>query len=221
MIIIFLCFYGILSSVVRMKKVILNKAIDLIKKDYPNYDQDKLDVIAYGLESIYLTITKMIIIFALAFLLNIVKEVIFLLVSYNIIRTTAFGLHATKSIYCLITSLLFFVVGAIMCKTIVISSYLKITLSLISFICLTKYAPADTYKRPLINAKKRKKFKILTIISGFIYVILIIYFRNNVISNYILVGMIEATLLIHPLVYKVFNLPYDNYKKYDSSLVEV
>lgn len=197
-----------------MKKIILNSAIDLIKRDYPDYDQDKLDIIAYGLEAIYLTFTKMIIIFTLAFLLNVEKDVVILLVFYNIIRTTAFGLHATKSIYCLLSSLLFFVIGAIVCKTIFIPVYLKVLLSLLSFVCLARYAPADTYKRPLINAKKRKKFKILTIISSSIYLILIVCFRNNPISNYMLLGMIEASMLVHPFVYKVFKLPYDNYKNY-------
>ena len=47
--------------------------------------------------------------------------------------------------------------------------------------------------------------------------------RNNldivdIISNYLLVGMVEAVIMIHPLVYKVFKLPYANYKNYNLGL---
>ena len=53
-----------------MKKRFLEFSMNNIKKKYPNYDEDKLDEIAYGLEAIYLTFTKTIIIFALAFILQ-------------------------------------------------------------------------------------------------------------------------------------------------------
>lgn len=44
----------------------------------------------------------------------------------------------------------------------------------ISYIFLVIYAPADTYKRPLVNAKKRKIYKIITVISSSIFLILIV-----------------------------------------------
>ena len=80
---------------------------------------------------------------------------------------------------------------------------------------IIKYAPADTVKRPLINAKKRKRFKIISIIKSIIYLLLIIYFDKMQLSGFLLVGLVEAIIMIHPLVYKIFNLPYNNYKNYD------
>ena len=58
-----------------MKKKILNHCMSIVKDKYPEYDEDKLEVINYGLESIYLTFTKIIIIFILAIILKIWKEV--------------------------------------------------------------------------------------------------------------------------------------------------
>lgn len=200
-----------------MKKMFLKISINSIKKKYPNFDQEKLDEISYGLEAIYLTITKMVIIFALAFALGIVKDTLFLLISYNIIRTTAFGMHAKKSIHCLIISIVFFIGGGIICKYISIPYYIKIAISIISLICLIKYAPADTYKRPLVNAKKRKIYKIITIINGIIFTVLIIVLKDNIIGTYLCLGILEATLMIHPLTYRMFQLPYNNYKSYDVS----
>lgn len=202
-----------------MKKFIVKKCMNLIKKNNPDYSKEKLEEIKYGLESVYLTYTKIIIILILAYLLGIIKETLLLLVTYNIIRTNAFGLHATKSIYCLITSLSLFIGGVYIAEFVYFPIYIKIAIAVLAVVCLYKYAPADTYKRPLINAKKRKKYKITSVILGIIYCILIFVFNTKTISNYLLIGMVESVIMIHPLVYKLFNLPFDNYKKYKVNAV--
>ncbi len=193
--------------------------MDLVKKNNPTYQEEKLEEIRYGLESIYLTYTKIFLIFVLAYFLGIIKETLLLLVTYNIIRTFAFGIHATKSIYCLITSLILFIGGVYVVKYMSLNIYVKAIISIILLICIYKYAPADTYKRPLINERKRKKYKAISTILGIAYVILIIIFNNYIISNYLLIGMLETVIMIHPIVYKIFNLPFDNYKKYKLNAV--
>lgn len=193
--------------------------MDLVKKNNPTYQEEKLEEIRYGLESIYLTYTKIFLIFVLAYFLGIIKETLLLLVTYNIIRTFAFGIHATKSIYCLITSLMLFIGGVYVVKYMSLNIYVKAIISIILLICIYKYAPADTYKRPLINERKRKKYKVISTILGIAYVILIIIFNNYIISNYLLIGMLETVIMIHPIVYKIFNLPFDNYKKYKLNTV--
>lgn len=193
--------------------------MDLVKKNNSTYQEEKLEEIRYGLESIYLTYTKIFLIFVLAYFLGIIKETLLLLVTYNIIRTFAFGIHATKSIYCLITSLMLFIGGVYVVKYMSLNIYVKAIISIILLICIYKYAPADTYKRPLINERKRKKYKVISTILGIAYVILIIIFNNYIISNYLLIGMLETVIMIHPIVYKIFNLPFDNYKKYKLNAV--
>ena len=89
------------------KKKFLNSSIRAIKKYYPEYDEEKLEIIEYGLESLYLSITKLIIIFGLSYYLGILLEVFLLSLSYNLIRFTALGMHASKSIHCLIISLIY------------------------------------------------------------------------------------------------------------------
>ena len=179
------------------------------------YSNDEIEIIRYGLEALYLTITKMIIILSLALLFNIIKETIILLILYNIIRTNAFGLHATKSIYCLISSLIMFIGGALFCKYCVLPFEVIVILALICNVCLLLYAPADTHKRPLVNAKKRKRLKYVSFSLGIIYTVLIIVFRDYSIVNYLLLGMIESIIMILPITYKIFNLPYNNYKTYN------
>ncbi len=188
--------------------------MEVVKNKYPEYDEDKLEIINYGLESIYLTFTKIIIIFVLAIILNIWKEVLLLLAFYNLIRVSAFGMHAKKSIHCLIISLTLFIGGVYLCRYLVIPLILKVVLSIICIILIAKYAPADTEKRPIINKKLRKKYKIISVIISGVFAISIVLLSDKSISNYLLLGMIEATIMLLPITYKIFDLPYDNYKKY-------
>lgn len=200
-----------------MKDKILNKCMNSVREKYPNYSQDKLDEIEYGLEAIYLTFTKVIVIFSIAYILGVLKELVIVLLFYNLLRTTAFGMHAKKSWHCYLISISVFVGGAMLCKYININVYVKLVLSSISFICMILYAPADTYKRPLINSKKRKIYKVGSIFISLVYIIFIFIFKDNVISNYLFMGLLAASMMIHPVTYRMFQLPYNNYKTYNAS----
>ena len=201
-----------------MKKKFLLFADNTIKKKYPSISNDEIEIINYGLESVYLTITKLLIILLLSVILGITDKVLLILIFYNIIRITAFGLHASKSIYCLISSCLFLIGGVFICEFINISFPLKVIMSFVCIICIYLYAPADTHKRPLINKKKRKIYKTISLLSSVIYSILIVVYNESVISSYLLFSMIIAVMMILPFTYKVFNMPYNNYKTYDYGL---
>ena len=200
-----------------MREKFLKKSIASVKKKYPYYTEEKLEEIEYGLDAIYLNIPKTLIIFGLAIILGIFKDMILLLTFYGILRTFAFGMHASKSWHCLVISTVMFIGGGLVCKYIIIPYYVKIIISILSLICIIKYAPADTHKRPLINAKRRKIYKIVSSIIALIYVVLIIIFVNKDISMYLTMGILEAVLMIHPITYKVFQMPYANYKHYNTS----
>lgn len=197
-----------------MKKKFLNSSMEFIKNN-KYYSEEQLEIIAYGLEALYLMFTKMIIIFAIAYLLGIFREMLLILVTYNVIRSQSFGIHANKSIYCLISSLIMFIGGALICKYFILPFAVIISLALVCNVCLLLYAPADTYNRPLVNAKKRKRYKIVSFLLGIIYTILIIIFKDHFIVNFLLFGMIEAVISILPITYKTFHLPYNNYKNYN------
>ena len=77
------------------------------------------------------------------------------------------------------------------------------------------YAPADTVKRPLINSKKRKKYKITSIIFTLIYFVLAIITKDNLVVNSLTFGLLIECILISPFTYKTFKMPYKNYKNYD------
>lgn len=187
-----------------------------IKKNQPEKNEEELEIIEYGLEALYLTFTKIIIILLLSIILDIFKETILMILFYNVIRLFAFGLHAKNSANCFIMSAILFIGGTYLAIYIDIPIILKIILSITCIVLIIIYAPADTEKRPLINVKKRKRFKILSTITSLIITFLIIYFNDKYISNFMLIGMIESTIMILPITYKLYGLPYNNYKNYSN-----
>lgn len=194
-----------------MKSFFMNKSLAFLCK-YNTYSDEDIEKLSYGLEGIYLTITKLIIIFALALLLNIFKEIIFLLIIFNIIRYFGFGIHAKKSSECLITSLILFIILPFAFLTFNISKKILFIISTISILSFFLFAPADTIKRPLKNKKKRTIRKILTIIVGIIYLLCGSIINNYTISTLFFLAIIIQSIVINPITYKLMRQPYNNYK---------
>ena len=199
-----------------MKKRIINYCLKIVKKKYPQYDEDKLDVIKYGLESIYILITKLFIIGILAYILGLFKELIIFLLIYNIIRTFSFGLHATKSWICLVSSTLIFILVPLICKYLYIPIWWKTIIGIILLFIYYKYAPADTHKRPIINKNRRLFYKYSSVLICIIFIYLSIFIDNIFISNCFILSLIVQSFVILPLTYKIFGLPYNNYLNYQS-----
>ncbi len=196
-----------------MKDLIIGKQLNVIKK-YNNFDDDKLAVIKYGLESIYILITKTIIILLVSYLLGLLKKTVIFLVCYNFIRIPSFGLHATKSWICLVSSLLIFIILPFICTVITIPMYLKIIIGLIGLAFIIKNAPADTYKRPIISKKRRMFFKVCSSIVTIAMILFSLFIEDQFLANSLLFSIILQCFMISPTVYKFFKLPYNNYKKY-------
>lgn len=193
-----------------IKPVVINFFINIIKKNKPATSKLELEKIRYGLEGVYLTIFKFIIILGISLYLNVFTYFIIFLIFYNIIRMFAFGFHASKSFTCLVLSSLIFIVIPYLASVITINFYIKIFLCIYSLLMIILFAPADTKKRPLKNKKKRFQLKIISIIITLVY-IFIILINNSFIANIVLFSLLVETLLISPIIYIIFKMPYKNY----------
>jgi len=193
-----------------MKKIIIGNIMKYIKKK-TNYDEIKLKEIEYGLASIYLTFSKILIILILAYFLGIIKEVLIFMLFFNILRTTGFGLHATKSWICLVSSTLSFIGIPIICKYVVLNIYAKLLICIVGICLMFKNAPADTKKKPIVSKKRRLILKIISTILAIIFAISAIIMKNNFLSNCLIFALILEDFMISPTIYKIFKLPYNNY----------
>lgn len=195
-----------------MQQKVINKLMTIITNKNKITDIEH-EQIVYGLTGIYMFITKFIIISLVALIFNIFDEMIIFLLIFNIIRIFAFGLHATKSYICLIVSSLTFLVVPYISNVITIPNEFKLFFGIILTLLIFKNSPADTYKRPIVSKKRRLFFKITSTIISLIYIILSLY-TTSFISNCLIFSLLIENILISPLTYKIFKLPYNNYKNY-------
>ena len=72
-------------------------------------------------------------------------------------------------------------------------------------------APADTKKRPIVNKRRREIYKIISTILTIIFSFLALLIKDNFISNCLIFSIILQNCMISPSIYKLFNLPYNNY----------
>ena len=181
-----------------MKSIIMNWCLKKVQEG-KSYTRDELEQIEYGLVSIYLTITKLIVIFALAIILGIFKEVIIFMVIYNIIRMPSFGLHASKSWICLLTSTIIFIGLPFLMLKIHLNIAIKCMIGIYGII-LSIYKYKKDYKKI-----------ITTLLKALLYA---------------LVGILMCSVILLPTIYQFLNSTrsvettnfyYDiNYYKYNS-----
>ena len=198
-----------------MKKLIINKCMELVTTYNKDLSQKDIDKIKYGLEGLYLTITKLIFIIIISIILGIWKETLLLILIFNGIRLTAFGVHAKRSIDCLISSTLFFILFPIMCIKLSIPLIVKVILFIPLTVLIGIFAPADTEERPLINKKKRKIYKMLSIMISIIYMTIAIVIKDNTLSNCFIFAIVIQIIIMLPITYKIFGVSYNNYKTYE------
>ena len=191
-----------------MKEVFLKHSLQLITANR-EWDEESLEKIRYGLEGIYLTIVKLVILLALAIILNIERLFLINLVFFNILRFFAFGVHARNSTQCLITSTVMFIIFPILSTSIDFPLPVQIIIASICVLLFLLYAPADTHKRPQKNRKKRQTRKAFAVTIAIVYVLLIIMLKD--LSQIIICSLMTETIMILPITYRILGVPYKNH----------
>lgn len=192
-----------------MSSFIVNKTLDFIK-NYSNYSNKDLNKIKYGIEGVYLTISKIIIIILIGIIFNYLDIVIITLIFFNILRFFAFGLHASKSWQCLILSIIEFNILPYILNNIAVNNIHIIIFGLISFLSFLLFAPSDTEKRPLTNKRKRIIRKVCSLLICILFIFTsykLIFLRVPILTS-----LIIESLMINPFIYKILGLKYNNYK---------
>ena len=192
-----------------MNSFFMNRTMTFIKSN-GKYSEEELLKIEYGMEGIFLTITKVLIILLIGIIFKYLDTVILTLLFFNILRFFAFGLHAKKSWQCLIISIIQFNILPYILINITISNSLIISVGIFSSLSFLFFAPSDTEKRPLTNKKKRIVRKVLSIITAIAFTTIALHF--NFISEVIVSALLIESFMVNPLSYKMLGLKYNNYK---------
>ena len=193
-----------------------------IRKEMPEIDDEKAEVINYGLQNIIGEIPKIILVFIIAFVLGILKEVLFMFIVLTPYRGASGGFHLKTHLGCIVGTTTFYCGIVLLSKYMIleeIAKYILVGMSWIFGMFMIKlYAPADTENVPILSKKDRKKKQIIAYITYSIGLIAALLIQDNVIANILLFGNLLQTLTITKLAYRLTKNKY-GYEVYGDASV--
>ena len=190
-----------------------NYIVKNIRKEMPEVDDERAEVIKYGLEIIIGEIPKSFLLFIIGFILGIGKLTIYSFLLILPYRALSGGFHLKTHLGCILGTSLFYCGNVFLSKWIILEpeifKYIIIALVWIfSMVMIYLYAPADTENVPILRAKERKIKKILSYIVMTIELLVAICIKDSVIANLIIFGILIQSISITRLAYRITNNKY-------------
>ena len=183
-----------------------------IRNKMPEVDDERAEVINYGIHLIVGEIPKFFIFLGVAILLGIVKEFFITMLVIIPYRAVSGGFHLKTHLGCITLTTLYYCGIAYVSRLFIlpeIAKYILIVLVWIFGVIMCRlYAPADTESVPILRKKERKIKQILSYVILTITLIVGIFIRNNTISNIIILGMLIQSIMISRLAYKITKNEY-------------
>lgn len=183
-----------------------------IRKEMPEVDDERAEVIMYGLQNIIGELPKGIIILIIAYILGIFKLTVISILIIAPYRCVSGGVHMKTHIGCIIYTLLLYSGSSLLGKYIVLTGKVKIMLAIaiwiFCMIMIKLYAPADTENLPILRKKERKQKQILSYIIITSEILIAIFIKNTTISGIIIFGDFIQTLTITRIAYRVTHNKY-------------
>ena len=190
-----------------------------IKKEIPDMDEERAEVINYGMHLVLGEIPKTFIFLLIAYLLGILKLFLIGFLLNLPYKTVSGGFHLKTHLGCIVGTTILY------CGNVYLSKYLIIQPEILRYavilgawifgmIMVKLYAPADTENVPIVSKKERRKKKILSYIILTISLIVATFIKDITISNLIVYGSILQSITITRLAYKLTNNKY-GYEQYE------
>lgn len=183
-----------------------------IREEMPDIDDEKAEVINYGLQNILGEIPKTFIMLFVAYILGIFEWSLFTFLALFIYKGASGGVHLKTHIGCIIFTCTFYCIIPFISKYLVMLQIVKyIVIALVwifGMIMIKLYAPADTESVPILQEKVRKKKRIVSYISFSIALLVAAIIQNNMISNILILANLFQTITITKFVYKITNNKY-------------
>lgn len=191
-----------------------------IRKEMPEVDDERAEVINYGIQLIIGEIPKILLLFAVAFILKIGWLTVFAFFAILPYKKYSGGFHLKTHLGCIIGTCLFYFLTVYMSKYIVFEqAYIKyiiiLAIWIFSMIMVKLYAPADTENLPILSEKERRYKKIMSYVTLTITLILATIITNNIISNILIIGTFLQTISITRIAYKLSKNKY-GYEVYNT-----
>ena len=200
-----------------MVETICNKLTSRIRKEMPDINDERAEVINYGLQLAFGEIPKTFIILGIAWLLKVLDLTILAIIIIMPYRAVVGGVHFKTHVKCVVATSIFYIGTALLSKYIVLEKTLQYAITIIiwffSIIMISLYAPADTEDVPILRKKERKLKKIISYVIMTAMLVLSVLIKNTTISNILLFETLFQTISIARPMYKLAKNKY-GYEEY-------
>lgn len=183
-----------------------------IRKENSEIDDERAEVINYGIHLIVGEIPKFFIIMGIAYLLGVLDLTIlayFLMLPY---RGVSGGFHLKTHLGCILGTVIFFSGTGLLGKYLILTPTIKYIFTFLVWVfgmfMVKLYAPADTENVPIISKKDRKSKRMLSYVALTLSIIASLVIKDVVISNIIVYGMLLQSISITRFAYKLTNNKY-------------
>lgn len=178
-----------------------------IRKNMPEVDDERAEVIKYGLQLLVGEVPKIFIMMGIAWALGILKLTLICFCMMLPYRMYSGGFHLKTHLGCIIGTSIMYTGNAFVSQLFVITVMWKIVVSVIlwvfAIIMIYLYAPADTEDVPVIAKRERKKRKVISYVVVSVMLVCGCVVQNAVISNMLIVGVLLQSCSISRLAYRV------------------
>lgn len=184
-----------------------------IRKEMPEVDDERAEVINYGIQLIVGEIPKILLLFVVAFILKIGWLTLFAFFAILPYKKYSGGFHLKTHVGCIIGTCLFYFLTIYISKYIVFEqTYIKyvtiLAIWIFSMVMVKLYAPADTENLPILSEKERKYKKIMSYVTLTITLIVAVVIPNNIMSNILIIGTFLQTISITKIAYRLSKNKY-------------
>lgn len=183
-----------------------------IRKEMPEIDNERAEIIMYGLQNIIGELPKGIIILLIAYFLGIFKITLISVLIIAPYRCFSGGVHMKTHIGCIIYTSILYSGSVLLGKYIILTGITKyiIAFTLWGFcmFMIKLYAPADTENVPILRAKERRQKQVFSYLIFTFEFIMAILISNTTIAGIIIFGDFIQTLTITRFAYKITNNKY-------------
>lgn len=146
-----------------------------------NYDNDKKEIIAYGIFALLQMIISILLVIIFGYKFNVLIEALIISFTTSILRKYSGGVHASSSAICMFVGTAI-CIGQALLAVFVLKPYITLTYIVIiglltfswTYNIIFKLAPVDSPAKPIKKAEKKKRMKKISVLVLNFYVLLAI-----------------------------------------------
>ncbi|MCI8655538.1 MAG: accessory gene regulator B family protein [Clostridia bacterium] len=186
--------------------------VNKIKNKMPDVDEERAEVILYGLQLLIGELPKTLIVLGVGYLLGIFKLTVLTIIMMMPYRAFSGGFHLHTHIGCIIATTVNYCGIALLGKYIILERtaiyILAISTWIFGMIMIKLYAPADTENVPILREAERKQKRILSYITLTIGLAVAMMIKIPSISTILIFGNLIQSLSITKPAYRLAKCKY-------------